>query len=284
MFYLALTDGVSTIDLTNYVLDEGYTPTSEPATVESVVEMCMIRLLGTIATARTVIQDLGEMSNNAEYWAAHRINRRVYLMMTWKAGDTQYRSWVKGIKITPSARILGDEQTKNQKSALFEVTWERANWWEYPYTASSNGLPPNAVNGWVRRFTTPNSINGSRVFSIYNSFRYTFTDETIDQGRAGDPQTYAGTTTNVPIHTNAPPTLSWNAGAKTCTGAFVDDVNARIVYSSADVTGYIDPMTGIWEFTFTVAPTLAVDIDLLQIVHGYANWLDKFYSALSSHV
>ena len=269
-FYIALLNGANTVNLSSYVMEDSYYPAVESANVPTVTESCRLRLLGDISANRTIMQDIGEVANNAARWAERRTESRVYLRMKWKVGDTEYQSPIRSIRIVPSSRIFAHEQTNQQKSSVFDLTWERDNYWEYPFTPRTNGIAPNGVDGWVKEIPGLYDINGSNVYSIYNSLRYIVGEETIATGDGGT-LAFSGTTTNVPIHTTTPPTLSWNGGAKVVQGVN-SAITGNINFSGADVNGSVNPTTGAWTFTFTVAPA-AQAIKLTPLVYGYGNWL-----------
>lgn len=158
-FYLALTDGTNTVDLSSAVLD--YTPINAPDSADAVSETIRVRLTGGISSVTPQLNTIGKIITQAQRWSARKIQPRVFLKFdpfgTTYSSTTTKRSLIITATITPGIEVLQRQQLGNGIFE-FDLYVTRVNWWERDTEIVLGAIDGQPSTGADQYLTTSNSV------------------------------------------------------------------------------------------------------------------------------
>lgn len=262
-FYLAITDGTNTVDLSSAVLD--YTPINAPDNADAVSETIRVRLTGGILSVDTQLNTFGEIITQAQRWSARKIQPRVFLkfdpFQNTYSSTTTRRSLVINATVTPGIEVLQQQQLS---SGVFEfdLFLTRSNWWERDVEVVLGAIDGQPTAGENQYLTISNS-----VVSVS-------TNETLGTGD-GLTKIFSGTLTNKLILTRTFIQIVTTIDALPVT------YNLSINFSNPTVASYsgngntfsVNLTSGAWSLTFSQPPDAAASI-AFNADTGYINSIE----------
>lgn len=259
-FYLAITDGTTTVDLSSNVIE--YAPINAPDSADAVSETIRLRLTGGVSSVLSQVAILGRLITQAQRWSTRKVQPRVFLNLdsssSTYSSTTTLRSLIIDGTITPGIEALQKQQIGNGIFE-FDLFITRQNWWE-----GDAEIILGAIDGQP-------TVGSNQYLTVSNSVVTQSTNETVGTGD-GVTKIFSGTLTNKKLLTSTfIYVTAVFSGVTTTYFLTIDFSNPTVVaYSSGGNILSFDLVSGAWSITFAAAPDNATSI-VFNCNTGYIN-------------